>query len=177
MFLDEPTAGLDPRARRATWDVIGGLKVAGATVLLTTHYLDEAESLADRIGILDRGRLVALGDLESLRGGGDPVVRLVASPAIDPADLLGLDQVRGVRSDPGGVLQIETDDPRPACRGHGLGARSGRPNPRDPRRERDARRDLPAPDRRGRRGMTATLHLACPTAIGPFGPVGGVAAG
>src|SRR5207248_8631769 len=59
VFLDEPTAGMDPQARRATWDIIRGLRDQDVTVLLTTHYMDEAEQLADRIGIIDRGRLVA----------------------------------------------------------------------------------------------------------------------
>src|SRR5262249_26521906 len=60
VFLDEPTTGMDPQARRATWDMIRGLKERGATVLLTTHFMDEAERLADRIAILDSGSLIAL---------------------------------------------------------------------------------------------------------------------
>lgn len=61
LFLDEPTAGLDPAARRDTWRLLEGMKAAGVTTVLTTHLLDEAERLADRVAILDRGRLVALG--------------------------------------------------------------------------------------------------------------------
>jgi ABC-2 type transport system ATP-binding protein len=60
-FLDEPTAGMDPHARATTWDVVRSLRGSGATVLLTTHAMDEAESLCDRVAIIDRGRLVALG--------------------------------------------------------------------------------------------------------------------
>jgi ABC-2 type transport system ATP-binding protein len=59
-FLDEPTVGMDPQSRRATWDLIRGLKERGHTVILTTHYIEEAEALADRVGIIDHGRLIAL---------------------------------------------------------------------------------------------------------------------
>src|SRR5690606_17273773 len=60
IFLDEPTTGLDPQARRTLWDIILNLKNKGKTVLLSTHYMDEAYALADRIGIMDRGKLIAL---------------------------------------------------------------------------------------------------------------------
>ena len=66
MVLDEPTAGLDPAARRGVWDLIHKVKKWGRTVILTTHYLDEAEFLSDRIGILQRGELKRLGTLEDL---------------------------------------------------------------------------------------------------------------
>jgi ABC-2 type transport system ATP-binding protein len=67
VFLDEPTTGLDPRSRRAMWDVVRGLVADGVTVLLTTQYLEEADSLADRIGVLDGGRLVAEGTADELK--------------------------------------------------------------------------------------------------------------
>jgi len=60
VFLDEPTAGLDPQARRRLWEVIRGLRQAGKAVLLTTHYMDEAEQLCDRVAVLDQGRIIAL---------------------------------------------------------------------------------------------------------------------
>lgn len=66
LFLDEPTTGLDPNARRAIWDVIRGLKSKGRTVILTTHYLDEAEQLSDRVAIIDHGRIVAMGTAEDI---------------------------------------------------------------------------------------------------------------
>ena len=59
-FLDEPTAGMDPQSRRATWDLIRSLKERGRTVFLTTHYIEEAEALADVVGIIDYGKLIAL---------------------------------------------------------------------------------------------------------------------
>jgi ABC-2 type transport system ATP-binding protein len=67
VFLDEPTTGLDPRSRRAVWDVVRGLVADGVTVLLTTQYLEEADQLADRIGVLDGGRLVAEGTADELK--------------------------------------------------------------------------------------------------------------
>jgi ABC-2 type transport system ATP-binding protein len=60
LFLDEPTTGFDPEARREFWELIRGLAAAGTTILLTTHYLDEAEALADRVGVIAKGRMVAL---------------------------------------------------------------------------------------------------------------------
>jgi ABC-2 type transport system ATP-binding protein len=68
IFLDEPTAGLDPQARHVTWDLIRDLRAAGVSVLLTTHYMDEAEQLADQVVIIDRGRVVAQGTPEQLTG-------------------------------------------------------------------------------------------------------------
>ncbi|NVM52270.1 MAG: ATP-binding cassette domain-containing protein [Candidatus Helarchaeota archaeon] len=65
-FLDEPTVGMDPRARRATWEFIGSLKNQNKTVILTTHYIEEAETLSDRVGIIDYGQLIALGTPKEL---------------------------------------------------------------------------------------------------------------
>jgi ABC-2 type transport system ATP-binding protein len=66
LFLDEPTTGLDPNARRAMWDVIRGLKSKGRTVILTTHYLDEAQQLSDRVAIMNHGHIVAIGTTEDI---------------------------------------------------------------------------------------------------------------
>ena len=68
IFLDEPTTGFDPSARRAAWDVIAGLRSLGKTVFLTTHYMDEAENLADRIAVIAAGRIVAEGTPQTLGG-------------------------------------------------------------------------------------------------------------
>ena len=66
LFLDEPTTGLDPNARRAIWDVIRGLKAKGKTIILTTHYLDEAQQLADKVAIMDHGHIVATGTSDEI---------------------------------------------------------------------------------------------------------------
>jgi len=67
IFLDEPTTGLDPRARRDVWRIIRGLAADGVTIFLTTQYLDEADQLADRVAVLDHGRVVAEGSPEQLK--------------------------------------------------------------------------------------------------------------
>jgi ABC-2 type transport system ATP-binding protein len=69
LFLDEPTTGFDPSARRQAWDMIGGLRDLGKTVFLTTHYMDEAQALADRVAIISAGRIVAAGSPEDVGGG------------------------------------------------------------------------------------------------------------
>jgi ABC-2 type transport system ATP-binding protein len=69
VFLDEPTTGFDPRARRAAWDMIRSLRSLGKTILLTTHYLDEAEQLADRVAVLREGRIISEGTPAELTGG------------------------------------------------------------------------------------------------------------
>ena len=84
MFLDEPTAGLDPRSRNQVWDIIRALVAGGTTVLLTTQYLDEADQLADRIAVIDRGKVIAEGtpgELKASVGSGALHVRL-----LDPED-------------------------------------------------------------------------------------------
>jgi ABC-2 type transport system ATP-binding protein len=76
LFLDEPTTGLDPQARRHLWDLVEGLKQAGRTIILTTHYMEEAERLCDRVAIMDHGRVIALGTPKELIAtvGGDDIV-------------------------------------------------------------------------------------------------------
>ena len=77
IFLDEPTTGLDPQARRAVWEVIRKLKTEGRTVMLTTHYLEEAEELADRVAIMNHGKIVAMGtaqEIESKYGSGQKLI-------------------------------------------------------------------------------------------------------
>jgi ABC-2 type transport system ATP-binding protein len=90
VFLDEPTAGLDPQARHATWDLIEALRTDGVTVVLTTHLLDEAERLADHVVVVDAGRVVAAGTVAELtRSQGE--LRFRATPGLD---LTGLDGAR-----------------------------------------------------------------------------------
>ena len=81
LFLDEPTTGLDPQARRHLWDLVDGLKRAGRTIILTTHYMDEAERLCDRVAIMDHGKVIARGTPQQLIGsiGGDDIVEFAVS--------------------------------------------------------------------------------------------------
>ena len=68
LFLDEPTTGFDPQARHAFWELLAGLRASGTTMLLTTHYLDEAEHLADRVGVIAAGRLLDVDRVDGLGG-------------------------------------------------------------------------------------------------------------
>jgi ABC-2 type transport system ATP-binding protein len=95
LFLDEPTTGFDPSARRQAWDVIGGLRDLGKTVFLTTHYMDEAQALADRVAIISAGRIVATGSPEEL--GGDREAHTEISFRL-PDGLAGPDLPYGIRT-------------------------------------------------------------------------------
>ncbi len=111
VFLDEPTTGMDPQARLTTWEIIRGLREGGTTVILTTHAMDEAERLADRVGIIDRGRLVALDTPRGLmRGETTGAVRLVAPPRLDTGAIAHLPGARSARETAPGVYTVETDD-------------------------------------------------------------------
>lgn len=89
VFLDEPTAGLDPQARRATWELVGELRADGVSVVLTTHFMDEAERLADDVVIIDTGRVIARGTPQELcRGGAEDTLRFTGRPGLDLRSLL-----------------------------------------------------------------------------------------
>jgi ABC-2 type transport system ATP-binding protein len=85
LFLDEPTAGLDPQSRIAMWEILGELHVDGQTILLTTHYMEEADQLCNRVAIIDKGRVVALDTPAGLKRsvGADATVRVVADGNLD----------------------------------------------------------------------------------------------
>jgi ABC-2 type transport system ATP-binding protein len=86
VFVDEPTAGMDPQARRTTWELLDELRHDGVSIVLTTHYMDEAERLADLVHVIDRGRLIATGTpFELTRGGGTTTIRLVVTEPFPPA--------------------------------------------------------------------------------------------
>ncbi len=170
LFLDEPTTGLDPQARARMWDEIRGLRERGTTVFLTTHYLEEADALADRLAIIDHGQIVAEGTADELK-------RQVAGDVVT----LGVDGDRErvlatVRDQPF-VREASTEDelirlyvdqgdtavPQllRVLDGAGLRARDDHARPAEPRRR------LPAPDRsvaaRGAGGMSATVRHPRPT--------------
>ena len=110
VFLDEPTAGMDPQARHATWDIIRSLKERGVTVILTTHLLDEAERLADRVAIIDHGRLIALGSPAELTAAVPTSdIWLTAPPGLDRDSLATLPAVKSVRETEPGQYVFETD--------------------------------------------------------------------
>lgn len=107
LFLDEPTTGLDPQSRRQLWDVIVGLRERGRTVVLTTHYMDEAQRLCDRVAIIDYGKIIAMGPPAELiaRLGGDHVIEFAVGGIETPIDLnefAGLDSVLSARGDADG---------------------------------------------------------------------------
>jgi ABC-2 type transport system ATP-binding protein len=89
VFLDEPTAGLDPGARRSTWDLVRELRADGVSVVLTTHFMDEAEALADDVAIIDAGRVIAQGSPEQLcRGGAENTLRFTGRTGLDLGSLV-----------------------------------------------------------------------------------------
>ena len=110
LFLDEPTTGLDPQSRRQLWELIERFKAEGRTILLTTHYMDEAERLADRVAIVDHGRVIALGTPRDLilSLGAEHVVEFATEDApVDEATLRALPGVRSMRSlERGWALQV-----------------------------------------------------------------------
>jgi len=109
IFLDEPTTGLDPRSRRTMWDAIRDLAAGGVTILLTTQYLDEADELADRIAVLDRGRIVAEGTADELKRripGGHVVLTFADARGLESA-AYALGDV--VRDDDALTLQVPSD--------------------------------------------------------------------
>jgi ABC-2 type transport system ATP-binding protein len=106
LFLDEPTAGLDPQSRLALWDILGELNGEGQTILLTTHYMEEADRLCERVAIMDHGRILALGTPTELKRGvgADTIVTVKAVGDLDElasvlcGEVPGLTRARAVGS-------------------------------------------------------------------------------
>ena len=117
LFLDEPTTGLDPQARRQLWDIIRGFGEQGRTVLLTTHYMDEADKLCDRVAIVDHGQVIALGSPRELIAslGGEHVIEFSVAegnglPQFQHDKLAALPGVQSIRSDDG-LISISVAEP------------------------------------------------------------------
>ena len=119
LFLDEPTTGLDPQSRRQLWELIRALRSRGRTILMTTHYMDEAERLCDRVAVVDHGRVIALGSPSELiaRLGGDHVIEFAlngvpegpVAGALSEHDLVSLPAVRSARIEAGGISLTVTE--------------------------------------------------------------------
>jgi len=112
LFLDEPTTGFDPSARRQAWEMVSGLRALGKTVLLTTHYMDEAEALADRVAIIARGRIVAEGSPRALmaRAAGTTISFTLAPGEESLLDVLPPPLAGSVQRDAGGRVVVRAAD-------------------------------------------------------------------
>ena len=144
LFLDEPTSGLDPQSRIALWEIIRQIHADGQTVVLTTHYMEEADRLCERLAVMDHGHLLALDTPDALKRtvGGDTVVRIKADGEPDhlAAHLQALDEV---------TAREVIDEP---C-SHG-----------------PARRGAAGPRHRRRRGGRVTPCATCPSTSPPWRP-------
>jgi ABC-2 type transport system ATP-binding protein len=116
LFLDEPTTGLDPQSRRQLWEIIRDFRNTGRTVLLTTHYMDEAERLCDRVAIVDHGRLMALDTPRQLIAslGGEHVIEFACeadgrADGVDPGRFVDLPAVTAARAEQGGICLSVTE--------------------------------------------------------------------
>ena len=113
IFMDEPTSGLDPQARRNLWDLLRQINMEGHTVVLTTHYMDEAEALCDRVAIMDEGKILELGAPAALvRGLNSPVRITIESGLLPPQEAARMGEIAQVTDD-GVSLIISTRDPAP----------------------------------------------------------------
>jgi len=114
VFLDEPTTGLDPAARRSLWDIVEALKADGRSVLLTTHYMEEAEILCDRLAIMDHGRILEMGTVEQLvsKHFQERTVRFDRLDGLAREELERLPEVTSVKEDTNEVLMYTKDPGR-----------------------------------------------------------------
>ena len=117
LFLDEPTTGLDPQSRRQIWEIVRAFARLGRTIVITTHYMDEAERLCDRVAIVDRGRVISLGPPRDLIAsmGGAHVIEFACAPgaAPDHDDLAALPTVQGIAAG-GGDTALTVSEPHVA---------------------------------------------------------------
>ena len=141
VFLDEPTASLDPQARRNLWDLLAGLNSSGRTVVLTTHHMDEAEVLCDRVAIMDHGQVLEMDTPAALVRGLDAPARITVAPGmLDRESGRGLAGVDDATEGAEGTVLVTRE---PTTGGDPAGrARAAR---RRPRADRHARGRLPRP--------------------------------
>ena len=151
LFLDEPTTGFDPEARRRFWDLIRSLKAEGTTILLTTHYLDEAAALSDRAAVIVDGRLVDIGPVEH-----DRIARTPRVPVVRWRDADGLHEQR--TDEPG---RLVADLVAAGGEPHRARGRAAEPRGRLPRPDR------PPPPAGGAGSMTTTIETAAPVTVRP----------
>ncbi|HEX3722305.1 MAG TPA: ABC transporter ATP-binding protein [Nitrolancea sp.] len=111
LFLDEPTTAMDPQARHMTWDILQSLRDRGLTILLTTHFMEEAERLADRVAIIDHGRLLALEEPRVLTQTSAEEVQFTGPAGLDAMTLSRLPAARGVREERPGFYVMQTARP------------------------------------------------------------------
>jgi ABC-2 type transport system ATP-binding protein len=113
VFLDEPTTGMDPAGRRALWDIVLGLKAEGRSILLTTHYMEEAEILCDRIAIMDHGHILEEGTVEELvsRRFKERAVRFDAIEGLSDERLAAMPGVSTIKHEDDDVLLFTRDVP------------------------------------------------------------------
>jgi ABC-2 type transport system ATP-binding protein len=112
LFLDEPTTGFDPNARRGAWQVVENLRAAGTTIVLTTHYMDEAQVLADRVAVIASGQIVALGTPATIGGRDSALTRIrFALPADTTVADLPIPATISATTDTDGLITIEADEP------------------------------------------------------------------
>jgi ABC-2 type transport system ATP-binding protein len=107
LFLDEPTTGFDPSARRGAWELVDRLRGEGTTIILTTHYMDEAQHLADRVVVINRGEIVASGTPETIGGRSEAAVRIRFAL---PGDVDAASLPIGATRDSHGMYELETSD-------------------------------------------------------------------
>ena len=111
LFLDEPTTAMDPQARHMTWEILQRLRDRGLTILLTTHFMEEAERLADRVAIIDHGRLLALEEPRILTATSAEEVQFTGPAGMDTSEIVGLASARSIREERPGFYVMQTARP------------------------------------------------------------------
>ena len=159
LFLDEPTAGLDPQSRLALWEMLGELNTEGQTILLTTHYMEEADQLCGRVAIMDHGRILALDTPAELKRaiGADTIVTVKVDRRPRAAGR------RAVRAALEGIISHPSRRRHRHCRSSGGRAHRARASWTRPRRRRSTSSTWPSPSPRSRRSSSTSPERSCAT--------------